>query len=62
MWHDTFLALKRDDDGQDLIEYSLMLAFVALVAVALLSGIETNIHSLWDSVDNALSDAVRVAG
>ena len=45
-----------------MIEYSLMLAFVALVAVAFLSGVQTNIHKLWDSVDNALSDAITVAG
>lgn len=62
MWHDTLIALQRDEDGQDLIEYSLMLAFVALVAVAFLSGVQTNIHKLWDSVDNALSDAITVAG
>ncbi len=51
----------REEDGQDLIEYSLLLAFVALVAVALLSGISGNVKHIWQSVSNALSNAVTAA-
>ncbi len=55
------LALKtfwREEEGQDLVEYSLLLAFIALAAVALLSGVQAQIKSLWASINNALASAV----
>ncbi|MBV9612988.1 MAG: Flp family type IVb pilin [Acidobacteriaceae bacterium] len=51
----------RSEDGQDLVEYALLLAFVALVVVALLSGIKANLKTLWTDINNALSDAVSSA-
>ena len=56
------LALKtfwQEEDGQDLVEYSLLLAFIALAAVALLSGVKGQITSLWGSINNALTSAVQ---
>ena len=58
------LALKtfwQEEDGQDLVEYSLLLAFIALAAVAILSGVKNQIATLWTSISNALSDAVTSA-
>lgn len=58
------LALKtfwQEEDGQDLVEYSLLLAFIALAAVAILSGVKGQITALWTSINNALSDAVTSA-
>ena len=51
----------RAEEGQDLVEYALLLAFIALAAVALLSGIKSNIKTLWTDVSNALGDAVTAA-
>lgn len=55
-------AFWQEEDGQDLVEYALLMAFIALAAVAVLTTVQTNITKLWNSVSNALSDAVTVAG
>lgn len=55
-------AFWREEDGQDLVEYALLMAFIALAAVAVLTTVQTNITKLWNSVSNALQDAVTVAG
>ena len=45
------------EDGQDLVEYSLLLAFIALVAVAILSGVGKNIAKIWTSINGQVSNA-----
>ena len=52
----------QEDSGQDLIEYALLMAFIALAAVAVLSGVRTNVAKLWNSISNALTTAVTAAG
>ncbi len=54
----TLHAFWQEEDGQDLVEYSLLLAFIALAAVAILSSASTNIQKLWNGISDALSDAV----
>lgn len=54
-------AFWREEDGQDLVEYSLLLAFIALAAVALLTSVKNNVQTLWQDISNALSDAVTSA-
>ncbi len=54
-------AFWQEEDGQDLIEYALLMAFIALAAVAVLGTLKTNITSLWNSISNALSNAVTAA-
>lgn len=46
-----------EEDGQDLVEYSLLLAFIALAAVGVLSTIKTSISTIWTSVNTNLSTA-----
>ena len=43
-------AFWKEEDGQDMVEYALLLAFVALAAVSLLSGVKTSINTIWTSV------------
>jgi Flp pilus assembly pilin Flp len=54
-------AFWQAETGQALIEYALRLAFIALAAVAVLGSVQTNISKLWNSISNALSDAVTSA-
>jgi len=49
--------LWTDDRGQDLIEYTLMLAFVALASAALFSSAGLSINQIWSSTDSQLSTA-----
>jgi len=53
-------ALKvfwQEEDGQDLVEYSLLLAFIALAAVSILNGVGTNIRNLFTGMSTALTSA-----
>lgn len=40
----------RDESGQDLIEYALIAALIALVAVAGLNGLASSINSEFNSI------------
>jgi Flp pilus assembly pilin Flp len=62
--HKQMLILKQfweDESGQDLIEYCLLLAFVALCAVGLLTGIRTSVSGLWSQTNSSLISAQTVA-
>ncbi len=43
-----------DDEGQDLIEYALMLTLILLVSVAAISGIGSKVSSIFTSTNSAL--------
>ena len=46
-------AVKRvlvDDDGQDLIEYALLAAFIALAAVAAMTQLGTAINNIYTRI------------
>jgi Flp pilus assembly pilin Flp len=53
-------SLKRfwqDDQGQDLIEYTLLMAFVALASAALFIGAGGSISGIWTNVNTKLATA-----
>ncbi|HEY1946865.1 MAG TPA: Flp family type IVb pilin [Bryobacteraceae bacterium] len=50
-------AFWNEDDGQDMVEYSLLLAFIALAAVGLLTTIKASITTIWTSISTTLSTA-----
>ena len=52
-----FALLWRDEQGQDLIEYTLMLAFVALASAALFSTAGTSINQIWSKTNTQLNTA-----
>ncbi|MGA3043737.1 MAG: Flp family type IVb pilin [Bryobacteraceae bacterium] len=54
--------LWTDDKGQDLIEYTLLMAFVALGSAALFLGAGTSISSIWSTTNMQLSAAAAAAG
>jgi Flp pilus assembly pilin Flp len=51
----------REEGGQDLVEYSLLLAFIALAAIALLSSAGTSINTIWTGI-NPIDKRCRVVG
>jgi len=55
-------AFWQEEDGQDLVEYALLMAFIALAAVAVLTSVQGQVTTLWNSISKALSDAVTAAG
>jgi Flp pilus assembly pilin Flp len=55
MIHSILNAFWQEEDGQDMVEYSLLLAFIALAAVGLLSGIKTQISTLYTTINSTLA-------
>jgi len=51
---EDFLA---DDSGQDLIEYSLLMAFVALAAAAVFQGAGKSVAGIWITANSRLVQA-----
>jgi Flp pilus assembly pilin Flp len=47
----------KGEEGQDLVEYSLLLAFVCLAGAALYIGMTTTTTSLWSIVNSRLAAA-----
>lgn len=54
-------AFWREEDGQDMVEYSLLLAFIALAGVSVLSTTSGNISKIWSAVSTQLSNAASAA-
>jgi Flp pilus assembly pilin Flp len=50
-----------DERGQDLIEYTLLMAFVALASAALFLGAGGSIRSIWGIANTQLSTAANAA-
>jgi len=51
----------KDEQGHDLIEYTLLMAFVALASAALFIGAGGNVKSIWSSTNSQLSNAASQA-
>jgi len=47
----------REEHGQDLVEYTLLLAFVALASAALFIGAGTSITGIWSAANSHLTVA-----
>jgi Flp pilus assembly pilin Flp len=52
----------NDEQGQDLIEYTLLLAFVALASAAVFIGAGNSISGIWTAANTRLTNANAVAG
>ncbi len=51
----------RDESGQDLIEYTLLVAFIGLAAIALYAGGGSSLNTVWKGASNQLSNAAVAA-
>ena len=50
--------LLRDESGQDLIEYALVAALIALGAIAAMQGVAQGISTAFSAVSSDLSSAI----
>ena len=46
--------LLRNDSGQDLLEYALLVALIALVAVGAITATGTNVSNIFDAIAGKL--------
>jgi Flp pilus assembly pilin Flp len=51
----------REEEGQDLVEYTLLLAFVALASAALFIGAGASMANIWGITNNQLKCAQSAA-
>ncbi len=52
-----FMNFIRDEQGQDLVEYTLLLAFVTLLSAALFIGAGGHVKNIWSRANSALTAA-----
>jgi Flp pilus assembly pilin Flp len=55
-------GLLRDEQGQDLTEYTLIVAAVALASAALFLGVGGNVNTIWQSGSATISNAASAVG
>ncbi|MGA9061804.1 MAG: Flp family type IVb pilin [Terracidiphilus sp.] len=60
--HNTFLKmyvklqnLKNSEEGQDLVEYALLLAIASLALISGIRGIATAVNTVFNSVSSSLA-------
>ena len=57
----ALLSFVRDEQGQDLIEYTLMLAFVCLASAGLFVGVGGSVSGIWTAGSSQLDEANEAA-
>jgi Flp pilus assembly pilin Flp len=55
------IRLLHEDQGQDLIEYTLLLGFVALASAALFIGAGQSASTIWTIANAQMSNAASAA-
>jgi Flp pilus assembly pilin Flp len=56
-----FKTFVKEEQGQDLIEYTLLMAFVALASAALFIGAGGSIQGIWSQTNSQLATANTAA-
>ena len=51
-------TLWREDEGQDMVEYALLLGFIVLCATATLTNTRTQVSTIWSTINSCLSSAM----
>jgi pilus assembly protein Flp/PilA len=57
IWMTNVLGWIRRDEGQDLLEYALLVALIALVAVGAITLAGTNVNVIFGRIAAALTPA-----
>ena len=50
-------GLARDEQGQDLLEYALLISLIALVCVIAITSAGTNVNTIFQNIATALAPA-----
>jgi pilus assembly protein Flp/PilA len=50
----TLISMIRDDEGATMVEYGLLVALIAIVALAAVKTLGTNLSSLFSTVANTI--------
>ena len=55
------VGFLRDEQGQDLVEYTLLLAFVSLASAALFLSTGSAVNGIWSAANSRLANANSLA-
>ena len=55
-WVARMRAFVRDDSGQDLLEYALLVGLIALVAVLAVTSTGTSVNNIFQAISNSLAN------
>jgi Flp pilus assembly pilin Flp len=56
-----FMRFVKEEEGQDLIEYTLLMAFIALASAAIFINAGSSVSSIWVNASKQLSNAAASA-
>ena len=56
-----FARFIKDEQGQDLIEYTLLMAFIALASAAIFVSAGTSVNKIWSGASTQLASAATAA-
>jgi pilus assembly protein Flp/PilA len=54
-WHVTVQSLVNREEGQDLVEYALLVCLIALAAISGVRHVATAVTSVFTNVSNSLA-------
>jgi len=57
MVNDGWRRLLRDDAGQNMIEYALVAALIALAAIVAIQGVATSLSTAFSKISSELNSA-----
>jgi len=58
---ESLLHFWRDESGQDLIEYSLLITFIAIACLALVGAGRPSVNAIWIGTNTQLTSANSAA-
>lgn len=50
-----FQGLKNDEEGQDLVEYALLIALISLICISAINGVGTTVNSVFVAISSSLA-------
>jgi Flp pilus assembly pilin Flp len=56
-----FMRFLKDEQGQDLIEYTLLMAFIALASAAIFVNAGSSVNKIWAAASGQLANAATSA-
>jgi Flp pilus assembly pilin Flp len=59
--NNMIMRFLKDEQGQDLIEYTLLMAFIALASAAVFISAGSSVNKIWGSASTSLSNAASTA-
>jgi len=54
-------SFVREEEGQDMVEYALILGLVSIVAVLAVTATGTAVNDIWTAVQGAVEGAIPAA-